>query len=147
MRVSFVPLLIYGVTTPGNVGALSGRHVLKVPLSLTLVNVLAVGIQLALAPKMRMLLGMPRDWARSFCLAFPGRMSVVVVPLLAFLVTFLVAVVVGVLALALEERSPMAKHVSAKFLGVERVVGVIRVHVLVPDQPVLLVIGEGTPHH
>ena len=97
LKVSFVPLLIHDATVPGNVGALSGRHVLKVPLSLTLVEVLAVGIQLALAPRMRMLLGMSRDWACSFRLAFPGRTSIVVVPLLAFLVVFVVVIVVGFL--------------------------------------------------
>ena len=143
LKISSVPLLIHDVAVQGNIGALSGCYVLKVLLSLTLAKILAVGVQLALASRMRMLLDMPRDRARSFCLSFAGGTSVVVavvvVPLLAFLVTFLVDIVVEILALALKERILMARHVSAKLLGV------VRVYVLVPDQPALLVIEKGTP--
>ena len=52
LKVSFVPRLIHDVMVPGNIGTLSRRHILKVSLNLTLVEVLAVETQLALTPRM-----------------------------------------------------------------------------------------------
>ena len=74
---------------------------------------------------------MSRDWVGSLCLAFLGGMIVVAFLILALLVTFLVVVVVGVLALASKERNPVTQHLPAKLLGVERIIVVVRVHVLV----------------
>ena len=128
LEITSALLLLHHVPVPGNVGALSGRHLLQIFLCLTFIKVLGVRIKLALAPRMRVLLSMTRDWTAS--LGFLAGRWCAAIALVAFLVVLVVAIIRG-LALVLEERVPMAQHVLADFLRVKAVIGVVRVLVLV----------------